>query len=167
MFAVIGETGNYMAYTTEAKAFTVCKSSPVYTKPSGLTAKYGQKLSELALPNPAGNMPGTWSWNAPDTVIDKTWTVKYDAYVTPDDTNYKKVVGAAIEITVTPGDGRNLATEELTLACNDGTDHTYTPDWSELPAGQTWNYECGSSIGSGSNAKFTKLNVSAADGGLT
>ena len=77
------------------------------------------------------------------------------------------MVGAAIEITVTPGDGRNLATEELTLAFNDGTDHTYTPDWSELPAGQTWNYECGSSIGSGSNAKFTKLNVSAADGGLT
>lgn len=167
MYAVIGETGNYKAYTTEAKAFTVWKAAPVYTKPSGLTAKYGQKLSEITLPNPAGNMPGTWSWNAPDTVIDKTGTVKYDAYFTPDDTNYKKVVGAAIEITVTPGDGRNLATEELTLAFNDGTDHTYTPDWSELPAGQTWNYECGSSIGSGSNAKFTKLNVSAADGGLT
>ena len=167
MYAVIGETGNYKAYTTEAKAFTVWKAAPVYTKPSGLTAKYGQKLSEIALPNPAGNMPGTWSWNAPDTVIDKTGTVKYDAYFTPDDTNYKKVVGAAIEMTVTPGDGRNLATEELTLAFNDGTDHTYTPDWSELPAGQTWNYECGSSIGSGSNAKFTKLNVSAADGGLT
>lgn len=167
MYAVIGETGNYKAYTTETKAFTVWKAEPVYTKPSGLTAKYGQKLSEIALPNPAGNMPGTWSWDAPDTVIDKTGTVKYDAYFTPYDTNYMKVVGAAIEITVTPGDGRNLATEELTLAFNDGTDHTYTPDWSELPAGQTWNYECGSSIGSGSNAKFTKLNVSAADGGLT
>lgn len=167
MYAVIGDTGNYKAYTTEAKAFTVWKAAPVYTKPSGLTAKYGQKLSEIALPKPAGNMPGTWSWEAPDTVIDKTGTVKYDAYFTPDDTNYKKVVGAAIEITVTPGDGRNLATEELTLAFNDGTDHTYTPDWSELPAGQTWNYECESSIGSGSNAKFTKLNVSAADGGLT
>ena len=167
MYAVIGETGNYKAYTTETKAFTVWKAAPVYTKPSGLTAKYGQKLSEIALTNPAGNMLGTWSWDAPDTVIDKTGTVKYDAYFTPDDTNYMKVVGAAIEITVTPGDGRNLATEELTLAFNDGTDHTYTPDWSELPAGQTWNYECESSIGSGSNAKFTKLNVSAADGGLT
>lgn len=167
MYAVIGATGNYNAYTTEAKAFEVWKAVPTYIKPSGLTAKYGQKLSEITLPNPAGNMPGTWSWEAPDTVIDKTGTVSYDAYFTPDDTNYKKVVGAAIEITVTPGDGRNLATEELTLAFNDGTDHTYTPDWSELPAGQTWNYECGSSIGSGSNAKFTKLNVSAADGGLT
>lgn len=167
MYAVIGETGNYKAYTTEAKAFEIWKAAPTYIKPSGLTAKYGQKLSEITLPKPAGNMPGTWSWEAPDTVIDKTGTVKYDAYFTPDDTNYKKVVGAAIEITVTPGDGRNLATEELTLAFNDGTDHTYTPDWSELPAGQTWNYECESSIGSGSNAKFTKLNVSAADGGLT
>lgn len=167
MYAVIGATGNYNAYTTEAKAFEVWKAVPTYIKPSGLTAKYGQKLSEITLPNPAGNMPGTWSWEAPDTVIDKTGTVSYDAYFTPDDTNYMKVVGAASEITVARGDGRNLATEELTLAFNDGTDHTYTPDWSELPAGQTWNYECGSSIGSGSNAKFTKLNVSAADGGLT
>ena len=167
MYAVIGETGNYKAYTTEAKAFTVWKAAPVYTKPSGLTAKYGQKLSEITLPNPAGNMLGTWSWEAPDTVIDKTGTVSYDAYFTPDDTNYMKVVGAAIEITVARGDGRNLATEELTLAFNDSADHTYTLDWSGLPAGQTWNYKCGSSIGSGSNATFTKLNVSAADGGLT
>lgn len=167
MYAVIGETGNYNAYTTEAKAFEVWKAAPTYIRPSGLTAKYGQKLSEITLPNPAGNMPGTWSWEAPDTVIDKTGTVSYDAYFTPDDTNYMKVVGVASEITVARGDGRNLATEELTLAFNDSADHTYTPDWSDLPAGQTWNYECGSSIGSGSNAKFTKLNVSAADGGLT
>lgn len=167
MYAVIGETGNYKAYTTEAKAFEVWKAAPTYTKPSGLTAKYGQKLSEITLPNPAVNMSGTWRWEAPDTVIDKTGTVSCDAYFTPDDTNYKKVVGAAIEITVARGDGRNLATEELTLAFNDSADHTYTPDWSGLPAGQTWNYECGSSISNGSNATLTKLNVSAADGELT
>ena len=167
MYAVIGETGNYKAYTTEAKAFEVWKAAPTYTKPSGLTAKYGQKLSEITLPNPAVNMSGTWRWEAPDTVIDKTGTVSCDAYFTPDDTNYKKVVGAAIEITVARGDGRNLATEELTLAFNDSADHTYIPDWSGLPAGQTWNYECGSSISNGSNATLTKLNVSAADGELT
>ena len=167
MYAVIGETENFNAYTTEAKAFEVWKAAPIYTKPSGLTAKYGQKLSEIKLPNPAGNMSGTWNWEAPDTVIDKTGTVSYDAYFTPDDTNYKKVVGAAIVITVTPGDGRNLATEELKLAFNDSTDHNYTPDWSGLPAGQTWNYECESSISNGSNATLTKLNVSAADGELT
>lgn len=167
MYAVIGATGNYNAYTTEAKAFEVWKAVPTYIKPSGLTAKYGQKLSEITLPNPAGNMPGTWSWEAPDTVIDKTGTVSYDAYFTPNDTNYMKVVGAASEITVARGDGRNLATEELTLAFNDSADHTYTPDWSDLPAGQTWNYKCGSSISNGSNATLTKLNVSAADGGLT
>ena len=167
MYAVIGATGNYNAYTTEVKAFEVWKAAPVYTKPSGLTAKYGQKLSEITLPNPAGNMSGTWSWDEPDTVIDKTGTVSYDAYFTPDDTNYKKVVGATIAITVTPGDGRNLATEELKLAFNDNTDHTYTPDWSGLPAGQTWNYECESSISNGSKATLTRLNVAAADGGLT
>ena len=167
MYAVIGETENFNEYTTEAKAFEVWKASPIYTKPSGLTAKYGQKLSEIKLPNPAGNMSGTWRWEAPDTVIDKTGTVSYDAYFTPDDTNYKKVVGAAIVITVTPGDGRNLATEELKLAFNDSTDHTYTPDWSDLPAGQTWSYNCESSISNGSKATLTKLNVSAANGELT
>ncbi len=166
MYAVIGETGNYKAYTTEAKAFTVWTAEPAYTKPSGLTAKYGQKLSKITLSNPAGNMSGTWSWEAPDTVIDKTGKVSYDAVFTPDDKNYKEVADT-IEITVTPGDGRNLATEELTLAFNDSADHTYTPDWSGLPAGQTWNYKCGSSISNGSNATLTKLNVSAADGGLT
>ena len=166
MYAVIGETVNYKAYTTEAKAFTVWTAEPAYTKPSGLTAKYGQKLSEITLSKPAGNMSGTWSWEAPDTVIDKTGKVSYDAVFTPDDKNYKEVADT-IEITVTPGDGRNLATKELTQAFNDSTDHTYTPDWSELPAGQTWNYKCGSSISNGSNATFTKLNVSAADGGLT
>ena len=166
MYAVIGETGNYNKYTTEAKAFTVWTAEPACTKPSGLTAKYGQKLSEITLPKPAGNMSGTWSWEAPDTVIDKTGKVSYDAVFTPDDKNYKEVTDT-IEITVTPGDGRNLATEELKLAFNDSTDHTYTPDWSGLPAGQTWNYECGSSISNGSNATLTKLNVSAADGGLT
>lgn len=166
MYAVIGETGNYKAYTTEAKAFTVWTAEPAYTKPSGLTAKYGQKLSEITLPNPAGNMSGTWSWKAPDTVIDKTGKVSYDAVFTPDDKNYKEVADT-IEITVTPGDGRNLATEELTLAFNDSTDHTYTPDWSGLPAGQTWSYNCESSISNGSKATLTKLNVSAADGELT
>ena len=166
MYAVIGETGNFNKYTTEAKAFTVWTAEPAYTKPSGLTAKYGQKLSEIKLSNPAGNMSGTWSWEAPDTVIDKTGTVSYGAVFTPSDTNYNEVV-TTIEITVTPGDGRNLATEELTLAFNDSADHTYTPDWSGLPAGQTWNYECESSISNGSKATLTKLNVAAADGELT
>ena len=166
MYAVIGETGNYKAYTTEAKAFTVWTAEPAYTKPSGLTAKYGQKLSEITLSKPAGNMSGTWSWEAPDTVIDKTGKVSYYAVFTPDDKNYKEVADT-IEITVTPGDGRNLATEELTLAFNDSTDHTYTPDWSGLPAGQTWSYNCESSISNGSNATLTKLNVSAANGELT
>ena len=166
MYAVIGETGNFNKYTTDAKAFTVLTAEPAYTKPSGLTAKYGQKLSEIKLSNPAGNMSGTWSWEAPDTVIDKTGTVSYGAVFTPSDTNYNEVV-TTIEITVTPGDGRNLATEELTLAFNDSADHTYTPDWSGLPAGQTWNYECESSISNGSKATLTKLNVAAADGELT
>ncbi len=147
MYAVIAETENYKEFTTTAVAFKVEKASPTpYTKPSGLTAKYGQKLSDITLPNPEGNLPGTWSWNEPDTVLDQIGTIKYDAYFTPDNTNYKRVVGAAIDVTVGPADGKVLATVKLTQKFTDDGEHTYTPDWSDLPEGPTWSYNSEASI---------------------
>ena len=167
MYAVIGETANYKAFTTPAVEFKVWKAVPTYIKPTGLTAKYGQKLSEIPLTNPEGSMAGEWSWQAPETVIDKIGTLEYDADFKPYNTNYLGVADAAIKITVEPGDGRNLATAELTQAFGDTTEHTYTPDWSGLPAGQTWNYDCEYSVSSGSAATLTVQKMSAANGELT
>ena len=154
MYAVIGETANYNAFTTQAVKFVVGQATPVYTKPTGVTAKYGQKLSEITLVNPAD---GEWSWQTPDNVFDTIGVSRQYATFKPTSPNYKEVSNIAIEVTVGKADGRDLGTVELEQAFNDSGDHTYTPDWSKLPAGQTWSYGYESS----DSNNFTKLEASA------
>jgi len=140
MYAVIGETDNYKEFTTAAVQFVVEKATPDYTKPSGLTAKYGQRLGDIQLVNPEGNLAGTWSWQAPETVLEQLGTQSFDADFRPDSDNYKGVVDAAIDVTVGPADGRNLRTVELVQKYTDTEEHTYAPDWSALPEGQRWTF---------------------------
>ena len=140
MYAVIGETDNYKEFTTAAVQFVVEKATPDYTKPSGLTAKYGQRLGDIQLVNPEGNLAGTWSWQAPETVLEQLGTQSFDADFRPDSDNYKGVVDAAIDVTVGPADGRNLKTVELVQKYTDTEKHTYAPDWSSLPEGQRWTF---------------------------
>lgn len=140
MYAVIGETDNYREFTTAAVQFVVEKATPTYKKPTGVTAKYGQTLGDIALATPEGTTPGTWSWQTPQTVLDKIGSHTYDANFKPDDPNYKGVVGAAIDVTVGPADGRNLRTVELVQKYTDTEEHTYAPDWSSLPEGQRWTF---------------------------
>lgn len=140
MYAVIGETDNYREFTTAAVQFVVEKATPDYTKPSGLTAKYGQRLGDIQLVNPEGNLAGTWSWQAPETVLEQLGTQSFDADFRPDSDNYKGVVDAAIDVTVGPADGRNLKTVELVQKYTDTDEHTYAPDWSSLPEGQRWTF---------------------------
>ena len=141
MYAVIGETDNYKEFTTAAVQFVVKKAAPDYTKPSGLTAKYGQRLGDIQLVNPEGNLAGTWSWQAPETVLEQLGTQSFDADFRPDSDNYKGVVDAAIDVTVGPADGRNLKTVELVQKYTDTEEHTYAPDWSALPEGQQWTFD--------------------------
>ena len=163
MYASIAETVNYYRGNADYCEFTVWKAAPTYGKPAGLTAKYGQTLDTVALVNPEGNTPGTWSWNTPETVLDQLGTLSYDANFQPDDTdNYLGVVGASIQVTVGPADGGSLGTGKLAQKYTDTSEHTYTPDWSGLPTGQTWSYGCESS-----SALLTKKDVAAENGTLT
>ena len=158
-------TGNYRLAAAEVLTITgasITKATPTYKKPTGVTAKYGQMLGDIALANPEGTTPGTWSWQTPQTVLDKIGSYTYDANFKPDDPNYKGVVGAAITVTVGKADGSNLKTVELTQKYTDASEHTYTPDWSGLPNGQTWSYGCESS-----STLLTKNDVSAESGKLT
>ena len=158
-------TGNYRLAAAEVLTITgasITKATPTYKKPTGVTAKYGQTLGDIALANPEGTTPGTWSWQTPQTVLDKIGSYMYDANFKPDDPNYKGVVGAAITVTVGKADGNNLKTVELTQKYTDASEHTYTPDWSGLPNGQTWSYGCESS-----STLLTKKDVSAESGKLT
>ena len=158
-------TGNYRLAATEVLTITgasITKATPTYKKPTGVTAKYGQTLGDIALANPEGTSPGTWSWQTPQTVLDKIGSYTYDTNFKPDDPNYKGVVGAAITVTVGKADGNNLKTVELTQKYTDASEHTYTPDWSGLPNGQTWSYGCESS-----STLLIKKDVSAESGKLT
>ena len=165
MYAELGETENYDSFTTDCVKFWVMKTTPPYTKPTGLTAKYGQKLSQIALPNPEGNMPGTWRWQEPETVLNQLGTRIFNADFKPDNENYREVVNVTIDVAVEPADGGNLKTVELTQRYTDTSEHTYTPDWSGLPSGQTWRYNSKYSVSTGSNVTLTKHDF-AADGSL-
>ena len=165
MYAELGETENYESFTTDCVKFWVMKAIPTCTEPTGLTAKYGQKLSQIALPNPEGNTPGTWRWQEPETVLDQLGTRSFYADFKPDNETYSEVLNVAIDVTVGPADGGSLKTVELAQKYTDTSEHTYKPDWSGLPGGQTWRYNSEYSVSTGSNVTLTKQDF-AADGSL-
>ena len=165
MYAELGETKNYDSFTTACKKFWVMKAIPTCTKPTGLTAKYGQKLSQIALPNPEGNTPGTWRWQEPETVLDQLGARRFYADFKPDNETYSEVLNVAIDVTVGPSDGGSLKTVELAQKYTDTSEHTYKPDWSGLPGGQTWRYNSEYSVSTGSNVTLTKKDF-ATDGSL-
>ena len=68
---------------------------------------------------------------------------------------------------ITKAAGVSLGTVELTQKYTDTSEHTYTPDWSGLPSGQTWSYSSEYSVSNGSIAKLTKQDIAAANGKLT
>ena len=168
MYAELGETENYGSFTTACVKFRVVRAMPAYTAPTGLTAKYGQTLADVKLSNPEGNLDGTWSWmNSSESVGDaSTVTKTFQAKFIPTDTdNYNMVENIELEVLVNKADGRNLKTVELEQKYTDASEHTYTPDWSGLPSGQTWRYSSEYSVSTGSNVTLTKQDF-VADGSL-
>ena len=142
MSAKIGETNNYYEYNAEFCEFVVAKATPTYTVPTGLTAKYGQTLADVTLPD-------GWSWmDSSESVGGASTAAKiFQAKFTPKDTeNYNTVENIELEVTVNKADGGNLKTVELEQKYTDASDHTYTPDWAGLPAGQDWTFSSEASI---------------------
>ena len=162
MSAKIGETSNYNECNAEYCEFVVAKATPTYTAPTGLTAKYGQTLEDVTLPD-------GWSWmDSKESVGDASAAAKpFKAKFTPMDTaNYNTVENIELEVTVNQADGCSLGTVELTQKYMDASEHTYTPDWAGLPAGQDWTFSSTYSVSSGSAATLTRQDVAAADGNL-
>ena len=142
MSAKIGETNNYYEYNTKLCEFVVAKATPTYTVPTELTAKYGQTLANVTLPD-------GWSWmDSSESVGGASTAAKtFPAKFTPKDTeNYNTVENIELEVTVNKADGGNLKTVELEQKYTDASDHTYTPDWAGLPAGQDWTFSSEASI---------------------
>ena len=163
MFARIGATSNYNENNAEYCEFVVAKATPTYTAPTGLTAKYGQTLADVTLPD-------GWSWmDSSESVGGASTAAKtFQAKFTPKDTeNYNTVENIELEVTVNKADGGNLKTVELAQKYTDTSERTYVPDWSGLPTGQNWSYNSEYSVSTGSVATLTKQDVAAANGKLT
>ncbi len=96
MYAELGETENYGSFTTACVKFRVLRAMPTCTKPTGLTAIYGQTLADVTLPD-------GWSWmNSSESVGNaSTAAKKFKAKFTPADiTNYNTVEDIELEVTV-------------------------------------------------------------------
>ena len=161
MYASIGDTDNYYGFEAVYCEFVVAKATPTYTAPTGLTAKYGQTLADVTL-------PGGWSWmDSSESVGGASTAAKtFQAKFTPTDAvNYNMVENIGLKVMVNKADGGSLKTVELEQKYTDASDHTYTPDWSGLPSGQTWRYNSEYSVSTGSNVTLTKQDF-AADGSL-
>ena len=142
MHASIGDTDNYYGCEAVYCEFVVAKATPTYTAPTGLTAKYGQTLADVTLPD-------GWSWtDSSESVGGASTAAKtFQAKFTPTDTdNYNMVENIELEVMVNKADGGNLKTVELEQKYTDASDHTYTPDWAGLPAGQDWTFSSEASI---------------------
>lgn len=136
LYAVIGETENYSAFTTPAVTFRVNKALPAYTAPAGLTAQYDQTLAVIAL-------PGGWSWMEGSTPVgDPAAAAKtFLARFTPEDTvNYETVENIPVAVLVRPAPGGSLGAVRRAQKYTDLADHTLAPDWSGLPAGESWTF---------------------------
>ena len=142
MYASIGDTDNYYGFEAVYCEFVVAKATPTCTAPTGLMAKYGQTLADVTLPD-------GWSWmDSSESVGGASTAAKtFQAKFTPKDTeNYNTVENIELEVTVNKADGGNLKTVELEQKYTDTSDHTYTPDWAGLPAGQDWTFSSEASI---------------------
>ena len=142
MYASIGDTDNYYGFEAVYCEFVVAKATPTYTAPTGLTAKYGQTLADVTLPD-------GWSWtDSSESVGGASTAAKtFQAKFTPTDAvNYNMVENIGLEVMVNKADGGNLKTVELEQKYTDASDHTYTPDWAGLPAGQDWTFSSEASI---------------------
>ena len=142
MYASIGDTDNYYGFEAVYCEFVVAKATPTYTVPTGLTAKYGQTLADVTLPD-------GWSWmDSSESVGGASTAAKtFQAKFTPTDAvNYNMVENIELEVMVNKADGGNLKTVELEQKYTDASDHTYTPDWAGLPAGQDWTFSSEASI---------------------
>ena len=105
MYASIGDTDNYYGCEAVYCEFVVAKATPTYTAPTGLTAKYGQTLADVTLPD-------GWSWTDSSESVGGASTAgkTFQAKFTPTDAvNYNMVENIGLEVMVNKADQAALA----------------------------------------------------------
>ena len=99
-------TGTYTAKLTVGGVtatvdYEIGKADPIANPPTGLTATYGQTLSELTLTNPEGNTEGTWAWADAASSVGNAGSNLMKANFTPTNTKtYNSKTGVDVTVTV-------------------------------------------------------------------
>ena len=105
MYASIGDTDNYYGCEAVYCEFVVAKATPTYTKPTGLTAKYGQTLEDVTLPDGWSWMDSSKSVGGASTAA-KTFQAKF---APTDAANYNTVENIGLEVMVNKADQAALS----------------------------------------------------------
>ena len=159
-------TRNSATQLTLKKTFPATKSDTICNAPTGVSAAYGQKLSDITLNNPIGNTPGTWAWVNGDTFVGDVGTRTYKANFTPTNTiDFDAIENVDIIVTVTP---KNLSDVTVTDIADQGYTGskiepavTVTGDGQTLVQGKDYIVE----YGENTNAGIGTVTVKAKDGG--
>ena len=125
------DTGAYNVVTNIEVTITVTKANPTYTKPTDLTAIYGQTLADV-------NLPAGFAWVAPTTPVGNVGKNDFAATYTPTDTAKYNVVGnVTLSVTVRKADlsGITFGNGQFTY---DGTAKSISV--AGLPEGATVQY---------------------------
>lgn len=119
-FARVTETAEHQAKASDGTSVTVAdKEMPTCNAPTGVTATYGQTLSEITLTNPGGNTDGTWSWIDGTQSVGNVGEKNFKARFTPTDTDtYQTVSNIDVTVKVNP--------KSITPTIADISDQEYT-----------------------------------------
>lgn len=115
------------------QAWSITKANPDVNVPTGLTATYGDTLSNV-------NLPTGWAWDAPNTPVGNVGGNAFAATYTPTDTGNYNTLHQNLTVTVSARDitgaditlGDNLTytgqeqTQQIASVTVDGLDVTYT-----------------------------------------
>ena len=135
------DTANYESVTGIDVTVAVGKADPTYTVPTGLTATYGQKLSDVELP--AG-----FTWKNADASVGNMGTNSFVAIFTPDDADNYNAVEVNVEVTVGKADP-SYTVPSLTASFGQTLADV------ALPAGFAWEHPLSTSVGAVGNQTFT------------
>jgi len=97
------DTANFNTLTHNV-AITVNKADPDVTWPTGLTAQYGQTLSDVSLESYTNDPAGTFSWTTPGTSVGALGPQSHSMTFTPDTGNYNTATKNDVSITVNKAD---------------------------------------------------------------
>ena len=146
---------------------TAGKDTPICVAPANVTATYGQTLADVALSNPTGNTPGTWSWMTPSTSVGNasaTPTNFKAKFVPTDSDNYLTVENIDIPVTV---NAKNITVSVGAISDQEYTGSQIKPtvvvtgDGKTLELNKDYTVEYGTNVNVGANAGSVTVKAKA------